>query len=145
LDLAPRGITGAHFAPAETTLPDWVHVAGRRWTIEESFEHAKDELGLDEYEVRHYHGWDLHITLVMLTQLFLNTLRLQAQQAKKTAEIPDDWFPLSLQEVRRLVVTLLVLPRGLLTHVLHWSAWRRRHQRRTQRCHYRRRAHLHDP
>jgi SRSO17 transposase len=54
------------FAPAETTLHDWVHVAGRRWSIEESFEPAKDELGLDEYEVRHYHGWYRHITLVML-------------------------------------------------------------------------------
>jgi len=71
------------FAPAETTLHDWVDVAGRRWTIEESFEHAKDELGLDEYEVRHYHGWHRHITLVMLAQLFLNALRLQAQQAEK--------------------------------------------------------------
>lgn len=73
------------FAPAETTLHDWVYVAGRRWTIEESFEHAKDELGLDEYEVRHYHGWYRHITLVMLTQLFLNTLRLQAQQTEKNS------------------------------------------------------------
>jgi SRSO17 transposase len=73
------------FAPAETTLHDWVRVAGRRWTIEESFEHAKDELGLDEYEVRHYHGWYRHITLVMLAQLFLNALRLQAQQAEKNS------------------------------------------------------------
>lgn len=73
------------FAPAEATLHDWVAVAGRRWTIEESFEHAKDELGLDEYEVRHYHGWYRHITLVMLTQLFLNALRLQAQQTEKNS------------------------------------------------------------
>jgi SRSO17 transposase len=73
------------FAPAETTLHDWVDVAGRRWPIEESFQHAKDELGLDEYEVRHYHGWYRHITLVMLAQLFLNGLRLQAQQAEKNS------------------------------------------------------------
>lgn len=85
MDAESHGITGAHFAPAETTLPDWVHVAGRRWTIEESFEHAKDELGLDECEVRHYHGWYRRITLVMLTQLFLNVLRLQAQQAEKNS------------------------------------------------------------
>jgi SRSO17 transposase len=73
------------FAPAETTPHDWVDVAGRRWTIEESFEHAKDESGLDEYEVRHYHGWYRYITLVMLAQLFLNALRLQAQQAEKNS------------------------------------------------------------
>jgi SRSO17 transposase len=71
------------FARAETTLMDWVRVAGRRWTIEESFEQAKDELGLDEYEVRHYHGWYRHITLVMLAQVFLNALRLQMQQSEK--------------------------------------------------------------
>lgn len=71
------------FAPANSTLPDWVDVAGRRWNIEESFQHAKDELGLDEYEVRHYHGWYRHITLVMLAQIFLNALRLQAQQTEK--------------------------------------------------------------
>lgn len=73
------------FAPAETTLSDWVRVAGRRWTIEESFEQAKDELGLDEYEVRHYHGWYRHITLVMLAQVFLNALRLQIHQSEKNA------------------------------------------------------------
>lgn len=71
------------YAPVATTLGEWVRVAGQRWTVEESFEHAKDELGLDQYEVRSYHGWYRHITLVMLTQLFLNTLRLQAQQAEK--------------------------------------------------------------
>ncbi len=71
------------FAPAETNLHDWVRVAGQRWTIEESFEQAKDELGLDEYEVRHYHGWYRHITLVMLAQIFLNALRLQIQQTEK--------------------------------------------------------------
>jgi len=73
------------FAPVDTTLHQWVHVAGQRWTLEERFEHAKDELGLDQYEVRSYHGWHRHITLVMLAQLFLNALRLAAQQAEKNA------------------------------------------------------------
>lgn len=71
------------FAPTETSLQDWVRVAGQRWTVEESFEHAKDELGLDQYEVRSYHGWYRHVTLVMLAQLFLNELRLTAQQTEK--------------------------------------------------------------
>jgi len=70
-------------APADTTMHEWVRVAGQRWTVEESFEHAKDELGLDQYEVRSYHGWYRHITLVMLAQLFLNTVRLTAQHTEK--------------------------------------------------------------
>ncbi|MBZ0304767.1 MAG: IS701 family transposase, partial [Anaerolineae bacterium] len=71
------------FAPAITTLADWVRVAGQRWTVESCFEHAKDELGLDQYEVRHWTGWYRHITLVMLAQIFLNALRLAVLQVEK--------------------------------------------------------------
>ena len=73
------------FAPVGTTMLDWVRAAGQRWTIEECFEQAKDELGLDEYEVRHWHGWYRHITLVMLAQVFLHATRLQAQRAEKNS------------------------------------------------------------
>ena len=44
------------FAPAATTLEELVPVAGRRWTIETAFEAAKQEVGLDEYEVRSWSG-----------------------------------------------------------------------------------------
>lgn len=71
------------FAPVTTTIQDWVKVAGQRWTVEECFEHAKDELGLDQYEVRRWAGWYRHITLVMLAQLFLHTVRLATQTAEK--------------------------------------------------------------
>ena len=71
------------FAPAQTSLPTLVSVAGQRWTIEECFEIAKDELGLDEYEVRTWHGWYRHITLVMLAQACLNVVCLQATTEEK--------------------------------------------------------------
>ena len=32
-------------------------VAGTRWSIEECFERAKGEVGLDHYEVRRWEGW----------------------------------------------------------------------------------------
>ncbi|WP_267877367.1 hypothetical protein [Massilia mucilaginosa] len=32
-----------------------------RWTVEECFEAAKGEVGLDQYEVRSWHGWHRHI------------------------------------------------------------------------------------
>lgn len=54
------------FAPSGTLLETLVAVAGRRWTIEESWELAKGEVGLDQYEVRHWVGWYRHITLAML-------------------------------------------------------------------------------
>jgi len=73
------------FAPTTTSIEEWVKIAGQRWTIEECFEHAKDELGLDQYEVRRWSGWYRHITLVMLAQVFLHTVRLAAQTAEKNS------------------------------------------------------------
>jgi SRSO17 transposase len=63
------------FAPSGTLLETLVAVAGRRWTIEESLEAAKGEVGLDHYEVRQYHGWYRHITLAMLALGYLAVVR----------------------------------------------------------------------
>jgi SRSO17 transposase len=62
-------------APEGTTLAELVRVAGSRWTIEECFEQAQQETGLDEYEVRSWTGWYRHITLSMFAQAFLAVLR----------------------------------------------------------------------
>jgi SRSO17 transposase len=70
------------FAPAGTPLQTLVTVAGMRWTIEECFEIGKEEVGLDEYEVRHWPGWYRHITLSMLALAFLTVTRVQAVQAE---------------------------------------------------------------
>jgi SRSO17 transposase len=63
------------FAQAGTTLQELVTVAGKRWTVEQCFESAKQEVGLDEYEVRSYQGWYRHITLACLAHAFLTVLR----------------------------------------------------------------------
>jgi SRSO17 transposase len=63
------------FAPVGTLMETLVAVAGRRWTIEESVAAAKGEVGLDHYEVRHYHGWYRHITLSMLALAYLAVVR----------------------------------------------------------------------
>jgi SRSO17 transposase len=52
-----------------------VRVAGSRWKVEECFQLAKGEVGLDQYEVRHWTGWYRHITLSMLALAFLTVLR----------------------------------------------------------------------
>jgi SRSO17 transposase len=71
------------FAPAGTPLEELVRVAGRRWTIEQGFEAAKQECGLDEYEVRSYGGWYRHITLALLAHAFLAVTRAQAHRVEK--------------------------------------------------------------
>ena len=57
-----------------------MRIAGARWAIEESFEEAKGQVGLDQYEVRRWDGWRRHITLAMLAQAFLALARHQAAQ-----------------------------------------------------------------
>jgi SRSO17 transposase len=59
------------YAPLETTVQELVRVAGARWAIEECFQAAKNECGLDQYEVRRYVGWYRHVTLAMLAHAFL--------------------------------------------------------------------------
>ena len=74
------------FGPADTTLEELVRVAGTRWAIEECFEEAKGEVGLDQYEVRRWDGWYRHITLAMLAQAYLAVIRHQAmEQGEKGA------------------------------------------------------------
>src|SRR5689334_25441599 len=98
-----------------------VRVAGARWAIEESFQIAKDDLGLDQYEVRSWQGWHRHVTLVMLVQAYLTALRAQEAQAPRpTPEGPagpqkkkrsnrgdalgwPELIPLSVPEARRFL------------------------------------------
>jgi SRSO17 transposase len=68
------------FAPLGTTLQEMVEAFGARWTVEQCFEEAKGEVGLDEYEVRSWHGWYRHITLSMLALAFLTVLRANGEE-----------------------------------------------------------------
>jgi hypothetical protein len=67
------------FAPGATTLAQMVSAIASRWTVEQCFEEAKGEVGLDESEVRSFHRWYRHITLSMLAHAFLTVLRAQSQ------------------------------------------------------------------
>ena len=74
------------YGPAGTTLEELLRVAGTRWAIEECFEEAKGQVGLDQYEVRRWDGWYRHITLAMLAQAYLSVIRHQAmEQGEKGA------------------------------------------------------------
>src|SRR5919197_5882106 len=43
----------------------------QRWAVEEGFQAAKGQVGLDHYQVRGWTGWHRHITLAMLALAFL--------------------------------------------------------------------------
>nr|WP_244427764.1 transposase [Sinorhizobium fredii] len=59
------------FAPVGTELCELAGAAGLRWTVEECFQRAKDDLGLDHCEAR---SWHRHMTLVMAAAAFLSKL-----------------------------------------------------------------------
>jgi SRSO17 transposase len=65
-------------APEGAALADLARVAGTRWTIESCFEAAKGGVGLDEYEVRSWTGWQRHVTLAMLAHAYLAVVRAVA-------------------------------------------------------------------
>jgi SRSO17 transposase len=69
------------WCPAGTTTETLVAVEGHRWAIEDAFETAKTELGLDHNETRSWHGWHRHVSLVMLAFAMLAVIRHHANAA----------------------------------------------------------------
>ncbi len=90
--LIRRNIAGGDLAffstwcPKGTPLERLVSVEGQRWAIEDSFETAKNELGLDHNETRSWHGWHRHVSLVMLAFAMMAVIRHRANAVplKKT-------------------------------------------------------------
>jgi SRSO17 transposase len=78
------------WCPAGTSIATLVNVEGHRWAIEDSFETAKNEFGLDHNETRSWHGWHRHVSLVILAFAMMAAIRHQAnrQIPKKTKQLP---------------------------------------------------------
>ena len=66
------------WCPAGTPIETLVTVEGRRWAIEDAFETTKTELGLDHNETRSWHGWNRHVSLVMLAFAMMAAVRYRA-------------------------------------------------------------------
>jgi SRSO17 transposase len=85
--LIRRGIADGNIAffstwcPAGTPIETLVKVEGHRWAIEDSFETAKNELGLDHNETRSWHGWHRHVSLVILAFAMMAVIRHRANCA----------------------------------------------------------------
>lgn len=63
------------YGPRRSTLLDLAWTAGARWRVEECFQQAKNEAGLDHYQVRSWRAWYAHITLSMLAHAWLAVTR----------------------------------------------------------------------
>lgn len=68
------------YNPRRAGFGELVRAAGMRWPVEESFEAAKGEAGLDHYQVRLYRAWYRHITMSMLALAFLTAIRKKSKK-----------------------------------------------------------------
>lgn len=119
-------------------------MAGTRWSVEECFQAAKGQVGLDHYQVRQWNGWHRHVTLAMLALAFL--VAVTADTAPNRPADPHHYtrgsnpIALTVPEIRHLFAAYLNPPVVSPARLLHWSNWRRRHQATARRSHYRRRS-----
>ncbi|MEU2340167.1 IS701 family transposase [Streptomyces sp. NPDC013172] len=124
------------FSPRPVALSELVRVAGRRWTIEETFQASKGLTGLAEHQVRRWTSWHRWVTLAMLAHAFL---AVTAAIERRDRPALNGLIPLTGNEIQHLFAAL-ISPFHDLAHRLRWSHWRRRHQARARACHYRRQA-----
>lgn len=76
------------YCPAGATLDQLIRIAGSRWAVEECFQSAKQECGLDDYQVRRYPGWHRHMTLAMAAHACLTVLRARQLDTEKAETDP---------------------------------------------------------
>jgi len=125
------------YSPALVPLRELVRVAGRRWTVQESFQAAKGLAGLDEHQVRRWTSWQRWTLLAMVAHALLAVI---AANEHPDQPVPAGLIPLTCNEIRRLFTIYVTEPSRTIACPLAWSTWRRRHQHRARTSHYQRQA-----
>jgi SRSO17 transposase len=64
-------------APQSVPLKKLAEIGGDRWRVEQDFQCAKGECGLDEYETRGWTGWHHHTALSLLALWFLTLQKVR--------------------------------------------------------------------
>lgn len=123
------------WSPQPVPLSALVKTAGARWAVEEAFQQAKGQVGLDHYQCRGWTPWHRFTILAMLA------LAILAVIAAKTPNAGTDIVTLTVPETRRLI-NALTARAPCLNHLLAWSTWRRRHQAQAKASHQKRRARI---
>ena len=68
----------------EVSIEKLAQVASKEWFVEQCFRDEKTEIGLDEYEVRKWHGWHHHMTMCMLALAFLTFVQQSWEKRGRT-------------------------------------------------------------
>jgi SRSO17 transposase len=128
------------WTPEQVGLTHLVHVAGTRWIVEEGFQTAKGQVGLDQHQVRQWQSWHRFTTLALAALAILTICTADTNDGDGHSQ--PDTIRLSINEIRRLINILILHPASDTAHRLHWSDWRLHHQARAKRAHYTRRLSL---
>ena len=123
------------YSPEPVPLRELVRVAGRRWTVEETFQAGKGLAGLDEHQVRRWTSWRRWTLFAMLAHALLAVIAAHERSARPA---PAELIALTCNEIRRLLTALVIEPGRVLTCPEAWSTWRRRHQHQARASHYQR-------
>ncbi len=98
------------WAPRPVPLRELVRVAGRRWTVEESFQSGKGLAGLDQHQVRRWTSWRRWTLLAILAHAFLAVLAATAHDHDPQ---PDGLIPLTRNEIHHLLNTRYYAPSSI--------------------------------
>ena len=130
----------ANRVPGEpgVTLPWLLRVAFGRWSVESCFRQAKEELGLDHYEVRGWRCVHRHMYLTQLSHLFCARMR---QKFDNGAIRNDPLEHLTTEQVRRAMNTWLSTagyprtPKQRLERELEIQRYYQRRNRQARKSH----------
>jgi SRSO17 transposase len=107
-------------APAETPLQRLAQMEGQRYWVERSFQDAKSDCGMADYQVRKWSGWHHHMAMVMIAMLFM---------AQERAAQKDSVPLLSCADI--IVLLKHFLPRADVTREEVIEQMRIRHHQRS--------------
>lgn len=76
-------------APVSTKLKTFVWLSGIRWSAEQSFQECKSGLGMGDYQVRKYSGWNHHMLTCILGHFFLWHIRIKLEDKAPSITLPQ--------------------------------------------------------
>jgi len=110
-----------------TPLERFAYMQAQRYWVERSFQDAKSELGMSDYQVRKWNGWYHHMGLVILAMSFIVRERLLNQ---------IDYPLLSCRDVRLLIIAFLSRDKQLVDKRLQQMKTRHKQRQKDTRRYF---------
>jgi SRSO17 transposase len=101
-------------APVSTRLNTFVWLSGARWSVEQCFQECKSGLGMGDYEVRKYTGWNRHMLTCMLAHFFLWHIKITLE---------EDAPAITLPQIRLLLKSVLPLKTFSQQEIIDLVRW----------------------